>query len=66
MAGGAVPHIFGKNGHIIKVIKGLNGVLIGIQDLDKSHALVPLFGPPTTLPQTKQLWVVFHVEFHLF
>ena len=52
---GAVPHILGKNGRIIKAIEEFTGVLVGIQDLDKSHALVSLFGPPTSNPRAKMI-----------
>ena len=52
---GAVPHILGKNGRIIKAIEEFTGVLIGIQDLDKSHALVSLFGPPASIPRVEMI-----------
>ena len=51
----AVPHILGKNGHIIKAIEEFIGVLIGIQDLDKSHTLVSLFGPPAAIPWAEMI-----------
>ena len=52
---GAVPHILGKNGHIIKAIEEFTGVLVGIRDLDKSHALVSLFGPPVAIPRAEMI-----------
>ena len=52
---GAVPHILGKNGHIIKAIEDFTGVLVGIRDLDKSHALVSLFGPPAAIPRAEMI-----------
>ena len=52
---GAVPHILGKNGHIIKAIEESTGVLVGIRDLDKSHALVSLFGPPSAIPRAEMI-----------
>ena len=52
---GAVPHILGKNGHIIKAIEEFTGVLLGIQDLDKSHSLVSLFGPPASIPRAEMI-----------
>lgn len=54
---GVVPHILGKNGHIIKAIEDLNSVLTGTQDLDNFHELVLLFGPPVALPQAKMIVV---------
>ena len=52
---GAVPHILGKNGRIIKAIEEFTGVLVGIRDLDKSHALVSLFGPPAAIPRAEMI-----------
>ena len=55
VARATIPHILGKNGHIIKTIEEFTGVLVGIWDLDKSHALVSLFGPPGTIPRAEMI-----------
>ena len=55
VAKGAVPHILGKNGRIIKAIEEFTSVLVGIRDLDKSHALVSLFGPPAAIPRDETI-----------
>ena len=57
MARGVVPHSLGKNDHITKAIEEFTGVLIDIQNLDKSHALVSLFEPPTALSRAEMIMV---------
>ena len=52
---GRSPHILGENGRIIKAIEEFIDFLIGIKDLDKSHALVPLLGPPATIPRPEMI-----------
>ena len=55
VARGPVLHILRKNCHIIKAIEEFTGVLIGIRDLDKSHALVSLFGPHAAIPRVEMI-----------
>ena len=42
-------------GHLAKAIKVFTGVLVSTWDLDKAHALVSLFVPPTAIHQAKMI-----------
>ena len=47
--------ILRKNGLIIKAVEEFTGVLIGLQDLDKSHLLVSFSGPLAAIPQAEMI-----------